>query len=65
MLQDPLDQQQQHKSRQAQNGDHQGIPQVQPQGDAGEARRQPYGPQGQKPQQGVQQQLQRQAERGS
>ena len=46
MLQNPLDQQQQHKSRQAQNGDHQGIPQVQPQGDAGEARRQPYGPQG-------------------
>ena len=56
-LQHPLHQQQQHEPRQAQHADDQGVPQVQPQGDAGDAGGQAHHPQRQKAQQGVAQLL--------
>ena len=58
VLQNPLGQQKQSESRQAQNCDDQRVQQVESQGDAGESSCQVDCPQGEKSQEGVGQQLQ-------
>ena len=61
-LKHPLDEEQQHESRHPQDAHHQGVPQVHPKGDPGEAGGQLHHPQCQKAQQCVRQQPQRHPE---
>ena len=65
VLEYPLREQQQDESRQAQNPDDEGVQQVETQCEAGEPRCQIRGPESQKSQQGIHQQLQRDSQRGA
>ena len=59
ILQDPLQKEQQHESRQPQDPYHQCVGEVHPQGDAGVGRGLRHKPQGEKAQKGIEQELSR------